>query len=743
MMFMVKWVFYVLGWPIRSLHTILSYCLAPRISVLLIIVLLLWICAARRECSCDYHERCASEVCPVCLHAHLPACTGDAPDGESAGAVKVGFQTLFMPDRADDFGGMAIYLVVWLIGGGVLVSSILSTSSRFRAGFWRKWPWTVGGHIVILGWDDNVPTRIQEYLKRKNARKLIPESFYVLTTADVAKVRRALDSIFKWYLPIRYYVYQGSYTNPAELRKLRIYRAHEVFVVGEETDAAHDSTVRMIPSLLEAACKSCSESKWNEKWDAICNLDRFWNCFFGSMTDESTLICHVTISNFGLFHVLNGACEQPVAIGDRKMIVRHDNFHNNWARRLLTRWKSDTPQVDLQGQQRKLIIISFGAMGKAFAVVAHKVAPELEIVVVGDRDANKDPSNERETVGRSGKLAYELDRFEAQFGWAKEQVPRWNPGNFVTLDPKSFCDEYLCAKSQEKVSKLTIAICIKRSDKGLLWAMEIANWLSQNRASDKVELLLCQEIGGNASDRIGDDSDMIMLNQCRVRLFGMKDGAGFEEKFCADECRNPDTEKLRAYAAEVGAALARDCGIDGARWVLGGSLAYDAALVGCYDIDLRLLLPESPDVRDRINAVKDLLVRRADGDPTFEAKFIDEGGKNYIWHTKRMIKVPGLSENADVELSWNIQSEKSYRSIAEMAARFPREVIDRYVVAKWNAWMKGGNDYKTLKEKWKKLVNWAIDRNVHELSLKGRELSDDQLAAILKSVAEDFPEFLG
>lgn len=641
------------GLPIRMLNKIFSYCLAPQIFVLLIIVFVLWGYAA-------YRGR------------------------PQVDAMKIGFESLFMPDRAKDFGGMAIYLVVWLIGGGVLVSSILSTASRFRAGFWRKWPWTVGGHVVILGWDGNVPTRIQEYLKRKNARKRIPESFYVLTTADVAKVRRALEPIFKWYLPIRYYVYQGSYTDPAELRKLRIYRAHEVFVVGEETDAAHDSTVRMIPCLIGEACKADSKSKWG----AICNLDRSWSCLFELKMAVSNLFCHVTISGFGLFHMLNDAHEDPVGIGDRNMIVRYENFHNNWARKLLT---GDAPQIKLQD---RLIIIGFGAMGKAFAVVAHEVAPKLEIVVVGDRDADKDPGK-----GHS-KLTYELARFEAQFRWVETKVPGWGLSTFATLDPSSFC----CDKYLENAGKTTIAICIKRSEKGLLWAMEIASWLSQNRAQGKVELLLCQEIGGNASDRIGD---AIKLGQFEVKLFGMKDGAGFGEKFGADEYRNLDTGKLQAYAAEAGAALARDCGIDGARWVLGGSLAYDAALAGCYDIDLRLLLPDGPDVRDRIDETRDLLVRRAAGDPTFRTKFIDEGGKNYIWHTKQMVKIPGLSGDPDVELSWNIQSAGAYGGIAETAKLLPQEILDRYVVAKWYGREAGKAAYMAVKESWKSFLQWV------------------------------------
>lgn len=175
----------------------------------------------------------------------------------------------------------------------------------------------------------------------------------------------------------------------------------------------------------------------------------------------------------------------------------------------------------------------------------------------------------------------------------------------------------------------------------------------------------------------------------------------------AASCRNPHAGELVRYAAERGDELVRLCGINGARWVLGGSLAYDAALAGCYDIDLRLLLPDGPDVRDRIVAVRDLLLRRAAGDPTFRTKFIDEGGKNYIWHTKQMVKVPGLSGDPDVELSWNIQSAGAYGGIADTAKLLPQEVLDRYVVAKWHGREAGKERYADVKTQWKSFVLWV------------------------------------
>ena len=204
--------------------------------------------------------------------------------------------------------------------------------------------------------------------------------------------------------------------------------------------------------------------------------------------------------------------------------------------------------------------------------------------------------------------------------------------------------------------------------------------------------------------------------------------------------RNSHSTSLKLFALKAGEELMSHIRLCGVRYVLGGALRYDAALAGNYDIDLRLLVPDAgksvEEVRREIDSVKDLLVERAKGDPTFKVKFIDEGGTNYIWHTKQIVKVPGIPGNPDVELTWNIQAESAYRGISEMAARLPRDVIDRYVIAKWNAQQAGKEAYKALKEEWKSLINLLIDRG-------GRKMEDDSLIVLLGSIASQYPQFFG
>lgn len=206
-----------------------------------------------------------------------------------------------------------------------------------------------------------------------------------------------------------------------------------------------------------------------------------------------------------------------------------------------------------------------------------------------------------------------------------------------------------------------------------------------------------------------------------------------------EKIRNPMTPRLREFAGVMGRELVEACVIPGAHYILGGALGYNASLVGSYDIDLRLLIPDfgkrQEEVHRQIDSVKDLLTVLANGDPTFKTKFIDEGGTNYIWHTKQIVKVPGIPGDPDVELTWNIQPESTYRGIGEMAARLPEDVIDRYVVAKWNAQHAGKEAYKALKEEWKSMINLLIDRG-------GRDMDDALLYNLLESLRMTFPSFL-
>lgn len=217
------------------------------------------------------------------------------------------------------------------------------------------------------------------------------------------------------------------------------------------------------------------------------------------------------------------------------------------------------------------------------------------------------------------------------------------------------------------------------------------------------------------------------------RKFHVSDAA----KVAADS-RNPMTQKLKAFADEQGKRLVTDCGIPGAEYFIGGSLGYDAVLKGGFDIDLRLLIPdEGKDVRTvqaEIDAAQKLLIDEAQAKgEDIRYRFIDEGGTNYIQHTKRIVHQPWA--DGEIELTWNIQSKSSYKSVAGLSAKMPQIVRDRYVAAKGLAKKESKETYDALKVHWRDFISWLVNHGAMDMD---RGALDD----LLMKARDSFPLFL-
>lgn len=557
---------------------------------------------------------------------------------------------------AEHFWTGVAFFTTWLVGGGVLVSVMISQFYRNIGGYFRRWTWFVRNHIVVLGWDDGMLMEVKKAADDNSA------DCYIITQQDVITLRKSLKSAGL----DRVILYKGDYDNEHEWRdKLCVDRAKSVFIAGESDEKAHDARVKL---LFEKVAMVVPSSK-----------------------------IKVNIHDFGL------AWKLHAAHGDV-----FENFHLKWANALwaalssMNKWNDEKKLSKLD-----VIIVGFGAMGKAVAItVPGKFAVSTLVTVTDDDDK---------------KVAEEYGRYTNQFA----------SGNYVNGAPIKWSDALTMIKNgnTEEGSTRVIIVAKKRSEKGMLCMMDIISQLGENMHRNDV-LVLSQEIEGCDAKTI---FATMKVGKADVLLFGMKNGCCADNQWLPDIYRNPNSKRLVEYANQCGKDLVARCGIPGARFALGGALGYDAALKDSYDIDLRLLLPDCPNVEKQIDGVRDLLVNDASGDATFATRFIDEGGTNYIQHTKRMVQVPGIS--ADVELSWNIQSAKSYRSIAEMAARLPHDLIDSFVVAKWNARAEGEETYKAVKLAWRRFIEDLIDRDAGKMS-------DEELLNLLKSLRMTFPSFL-
>ena len=616
-----------------------------------------------------------------------------------------------------------LYVITWLIGGGILLGVLIGQSARFwrqvRTGKFRYNAFLYG-HYLVFGWEPNCITLLRDVCDGRRRLSIINfwtsrPRFVILSECSAEEIVRQVSASFKTGLfykkPFKLVVYHGQYDSPDEFGWLNIEYASSIFVTGEFNEPNHDSRVLLL----------------------LAHLNRFMR---GRLKGTPPIKCRVRIDSHVLYRSLrkDGGIERSEKNGLTNLHVRFFNFYDNWARRVWEYKRDPTryfPRLDFllaekgEEQDIDLLIVGFGNMGQSLALRALR-----QSVHYGGRKVN--------IFAVDADMGRREPAFNAAFG---DLLERFKATACVNLEPpmsvESAAFENLLKKVLHQSKQLTVVITLPKADEALESALQIAAI-----TKDSAKILLRQNVYNSDVEECRD-----ALTECydlrNIFIFGSQDGAGFgnvngDKRSLVKRCRNLRSDVLLAFAHSAGQELVKGSNVSG-RYVIGGALGYDAALAGNYDIDLRLLVPDAgksvEEVRREIDSVKDLLAERAKDDPTFKTKFIDEGGTNYIWHTKQIVKVQGIPGDPDVELTWNIQAESTYRSIAEMAARLPKEVIDRYVIAKWNAQQAGKGAYKALKEEWKSLMNLLIDHG-------GRDMDEGQLYNLLESLKMTFPSFL-
>jgi len=544
-------------------------------------------------------------------------------------------------------GKILVFFIVWLLGGGVLISAMVYQYDKIRDCDFRLPAWMLKhlDHVVILGWNSSVLS----FLRREQEQDQ-GCLFVILTTSDAKLIKTVLDDI----KGVHYLIYCCAYDDESERTdhlKLMSEKLKAVYVAGEGQLSVYDTRAYLLAEYLAQP---------------------------DNLADRCRLYCD--IHDFGL-------ASESICQTKKNGKPIYVNFYQRWA---------DCICADIDFN-RPLYVAGFGAMGKAVARAALQRHPRLR-VFVSDADAEK--------------LSQEKHRFEDQFHKEGRRIVDLHWDAFR----KAVADAY----------PKTVVVALHRSEKGLLCLMEL---IKESRATcDDLRCYLDQEIDGP----LGKELPPINCAGYPVRLFGMKRGAQWNY-------RNPLTPLLRRFAAECGNELVEKCrarGIAGTRWVLGGSLAYGAALIGCNDIDLRLLIPggwTDPAVRGEIDRVRDLLTELHSRNPTFRTRMIDEGGTNYIQHAKCIVRMDGISD--DVELSWNVQASESYEGLGEIAARLPQSILDRYVVAKWSSSQRGAVEYDALKKEWRSFL-------LRLIACGARNLSDGELAQLLHDRRTQVPSFL-
>lgn len=249
--------------------------------------------------------------------------------------LPLAFIYLFDPGKASEsWKTMAVFFATWLVGGGILVSVMVTQYYRIVGGYFRRWRKLVRNHVVVLGWDDGMMMELNKVLS--NERE--PVECYVITRKDVPALMKSFKSVGLENMV----VYKGDYDNEIEWRKnLRVEEARQVFIAGESGEEAHDARVVLLYEKLRCVVKNVP--------------------------------IKVNIQDFGLAKKL---------IAKGKDVF--GNFHLNWANFL---WR----RLDLPSGMDKLelYIVGFGAMGKAVALTVPDDRTANVKIYITDDDADK------------------------------------------------------------------------------------------------------------------------------------------------------------------------------------------------------------------------------------------------------------------------------------------------------------------------------------------------------------------
>ena len=204
-------------------------------------------------------------------------------------------------------------------------------------------------YVVIIGAHDMVYSIIKQLFSETNA----PSYLLIQTSRDVETFRHELElSVASAYLN-RIIIYSGSSTSIHDINSLRLDRAREVYILGENVssdnvDSFHDSTNLRCLQLI------------------------------ANVSKRKELVCRVMFEHQTTFSVY-----QISGVKEGTVTFRPFNYYEMWAQKVLISKKNDSEYLPLEGRDGikqndknfvHLIIVGMSKMGIAMAVEAAHLA---------------------------------------------------------------------------------------------------------------------------------------------------------------------------------------------------------------------------------------------------------------------------------------------------------------------------------------------------------------------------------
>lgn len=418
------------------------------------------------------------------------------------------------------------YLVVYISGivvfSGVfiatLTSYIRSQADMVNRGDTR---FRMKHHVLILGYDNRLNGTIKALSKNYDVAIGVENSVESLRS----ELRMALgDSVYKKIT----FIHANKNDERDLKKKLRVQSAHEIFIIGEDSDDAHDSS----------------------------NLDCFQK--IGSLCGKKMAKCHVFFrdpSTFAIFQSHNG-------LEKHKENFLPFSFDELWARKILVDLDDQYPKLDYRNENNNiairpeknvhLLIMGMSSLGEMLARVATMIVHYPNYITHGKKTKITivNPSADTRMEEYTGRYAefFKLCHYQySEYTFAGKTIHYDNthalPSDFLDIEFEFIKSSYsniqlLSAIEQwgDEDSFLTIAICEDVSYQ----SMNIASALPHVIYEKAVPVLVYQKGKATIADFLKDSKFK------NVKVFGASDADILNEELLTDWAM----QLAKAYAVE-------------------------------------------------------------------------------------------------------------------------------------------------------------------------------------------------
>lgn len=444
---------------------------------------------------------------------------------------------------------------------GLLVSSIIGYVDR-RKEKWQKgeirYKWFLKSkcHYVVIGGNDMVVGIVRQILAKIYEDKRFGAKFtrpYILiqTSRDVESFRRELFSELTEKEQKRIVVYYGNRNSIVDIRELRLMKAKEVYILGEnirtdDMESYHDTMNMECLKLLSQDIEDVKRFAKKENKD-------------------SRLVCRVMFEYQTSFNIL-----QTTDVDSNKIKFLPFNYYEMWAQNVLIcqelTSKDKCLYLPLEGFEGikstedsfvHLVIVGMSRMGVAMAIEAAHLAhfPNYETKKIRTKITFIDKNAAEEMNFFKGRFKelftlsnWRYDHAGDYLVWKKTYTPHgfdYLGGDFIDIEWEFISgsvehpavQQYLSTSALNRNAKLTIAICLPENSRSIAAACYLPDDVYKSNSTQQV--LVYQ--------RLNDDL-LIQINNnkryCKkLRAFGM-----------ARECYN-------SSLVELSECVAKDIGI--------------------------------------------------------------------------------------------------------------------------------------------------------------------------------------